>query len=279
MVEMGDGQHGAGTEVHVEEHADGELLVERRPGVVTATFNRPHRMNAMSPPIYGALDALCTSLREDGTVRVLVLRGAGGRAFSAGNEISTFVGMTTGEEGVAYEAGARRVMRGLAELPQVTIAAIDGVCVGGGLAVATFCDLRVATPQSRFGYPIARTLGNVLAAPMLDRCAAVFGESLTREMLLASRLVDAPRAYAVGALAGVCESDELDPYVDRLVGGIVQAAPLTIALTKQQLLRRSDALEASAGDDLLLARAYGSADFREGVRAFVAGEKPRFTGA
>lgn len=261
----------------VEERAGGDLLVGRRPGVVTCTFNRPERMNAMTQPVYDALRDLAAELREDRGVRVVVFRGAGGRAFSAGNEISSFVDMASGEEGVAYEAGVRSVLRALAELDQVSIAAIDGACVGGGLAVATFCDIRVATPQSRFGYPIARTLGNALAAPVLDRCVATFGEPITREMLLASRLVGAERAHAVGAVAEVVEPEELDATVDRMAAGIARAARLTISTTKTQLLRRSDALEASAGDDLLLTEAYGSADFREGVRAFVAGEKPTFS--
>lgn len=260
-----------------EERAGGDLLVDRRPGVVTCTFNRPERMNAMTQPVYDTLRELASELRGDRAVRAVVLRGAGGRAFSAGNEISSFVDMTSGEEGVQYEAGVRSVLRALAELEQVTIAAIDGVCVGGGLAVATVCDVRVATPRSRFGYPIARTLGNALAAPVLDRCVATFGEPITREMLLASRLVGADRAYTAGALAEVVEPEDLDGTVERLTSGITRAAPLTIATTKTQLLRRSDALEASAGDDLLLAEAYGSADFREGVRAFLAGEKPTFS--
>lgn len=263
----------------VEEFADGALVVARDPGVMTLTFNRPERMNAMTPPVYEALRTLAGGLAGNRDVRAVVLRGAGGRAFSAGNEISSFVDMTSGEEGVAYEAGVRSAMRGLAELEQVTIAAVDGVCVRGGLAVATFCDLRIATPHSRFGYPIARTLGNALAASVLDQCVTTFGEPITREMLLASRLISADRAYAVGALAAVVETDELDAEIDRITSGILRAAPLTIATTKAQLLRRSDALEASAGDDLLLTRAYGSADFREGVRAFVAGEKPTFTGS
>src|SRR3546814_6372965 len=120
----------------------------------------------------------CAELREDRSVKALVLCGAGGRAFAAGNEISDFVDA----DAVAYETWIRELLRALFELPQVTIAAIDGVCVGGGLAVATHCDLRIATPNSRFGYTIARTLGNALSAPIGYRCAAAVGESITREM-------------------------------------------------------------------------------------------------
>jgi enoyl-CoA hydratase len=259
--------------------ADGALLLDRADGVVTLTFNRPDRLNAMNEAMFTALAGLIDEAGSDPSIRAIVLRGAGGAAFSAGNEITSFVEMTTGEEVVAFESGVRGVLRRFAELPQVTIAAIDGICVGGGLGIATYCDIRVATPHSRFGYPIARTLGNALAAPMLERCVAIFGESIAREMLLASRLITADRAYAAGALAAVVAADELEGFVASLTKGIRHSAPGTIATTKQQLLRRADALLADEGDEAMLIDRYSSADFREGVRAFTAGEKPTFTGA
>ena len=174
-----------------------DIRVERGDGVVEVTFDRPHRHNAFTREMYAQMRELCAELAEDPQTRVLVLRGAGGRAFAAGNEISDFLE----QDAVAYEDWIRELLESLFALPQVTVAAVDGVCVGGGLAVATHCDLRIATPGSRFGYPIARTLGNALAGSIVYRCASVFGESLTREMLLASRLVDAPRAHAVSLAA------------------------------------------------------------------------------
>jgi enoyl-CoA hydratase len=160
----------------------------------------------------------------------------------------------------------------------VTIAAVDGVCVGGGLAVATHCDVRVATAASRFGYPIARTLGNALSGTVLYRCQSIFGESLTREMLLTSRLVGADRAYGVGALAAVVDSAEaLDAEVLSLVSGIAQASRATIETTKRQLTDRARGLEASLeGEEAMLREVYGGPDFAEGVRAFLAKEKPAF---
>ncbi len=263
---------------HGERHlADGAVLLRRTGSRLEVVFNRPERHNAFTSATYEALLAVCAGLADRPDVRTVVFRGAGGRAFAAGNEISEFVSLTEGADGVAYEAKVGRVLRAVAELPQVTLAAVDGICVGGGLAVATHCDLRVCSEGSRFGYPIARTLGNALSAFIVYRCAAVFGESLTREMLLTSRLVTAERAYAVGAVMAVLPSEELDAEVDRVVDGIEAAAPLTLAATKEQLLRRSDAIEASPADDLVrLEKVYGSADFREGVRAFLAKERPRF---
>ncbi|MCC5742087.1 hypothetical protein LH495_29715, partial [Klebsiella pneumoniae] len=124
---------------------------------------------------------------------------------------------------------------------------------------------------SRFGYPIARTLGNALSAFIVYRCASVFGESLTREMLLASRLVTAERAHAVGAVMDVVAPDELDGAVERLVAGIAQASGQTLRATKEQLLRHADTHEVSPADDVeRLERVYGAPDFAEGVRAFLA---------
>ncbi|HEY9564814.1 MAG TPA: enoyl-CoA hydratase-related protein [Nocardioides sp.] len=249
------------------------LQINRTDGVVEVIFDRPERHNAFTRAMYEGISSLCAELREDRSVKALVLRGAGGRAFAAGNEISDFVDA----DAVAYETWIRELLRALFELPQVTIAAIDGVCVGGGLAVATHCDLRIATPNSRFGYPIARTLGNALSAPIVYRCAAVFGESITREMLLASRLVDAQRAHAVGAVMSVVE--DLDAEVATLLDGIGRASGVTLRTTKSQLVQRSQTLEvAPADDDDVLREVYTGADFSEGVRAFLAKEKPRFTG-
>lgn len=248
-----------------------ELRIDRTDDVVRVTFNRPARHNAFTRDMYAGLRELAGDLREDSSAKVLVLRGAGGRAFAAGNEISDFLE----QDAVAYEDWIRDLLRELYALPQVTVAAVDGVCVGGGLAVATHCDLRIATPHSRFGYPIARTLGNALAAPIVYRCAAVFGEPLTREMLLSARLVGADRAYGVGALTAV--TDDLDAELTSLLDGLTALSGVTISATKRQLLARSAVLEAAPeGDDDLLREVYTGPDFAEGVRAFLAKEKPAF---
>lgn len=248
-----------------------ELQITRGQGVVEVIFNRPERHNAFTTAMYEGIRTLCDELATDTSTRAVVLRGAGGRAFAAGNEISDFLE----NDAAAHEGWIRELLQELFKLPQVTIAAVDGVCVGGGLAVATHCDLRLATPSSRFGYPIARTLGNALSAPIVYRCSTVFGESLTREMLLASRLVTADRAYAAGALMAV--TDDLDGEVEQLLAGIEQASGVTLRTTKQQLLARAEALESAPTQDAeVLREVYAGPDFREGVRAFLAKEKPAF---
>jgi enoyl-CoA hydratase/carnithine racemase len=255
--------------------AEGALLVSEEPGVVEVVLNRPERHNAITAAMYDALEAVVAGLPARDEVHVVVFRGAGGRAFAAGNEISEFVEL--GPRTAAFEARLGRLFAAVAALPQVTVAAVDGVCVGGGLALATHCDLRIATAHSRFGYPIARTLGNALSSPIVYRCAAVFGESIAREMLLASRLVAADRAYAVGAVMEVVE--DLDAGLEPLLSGLLAASPATVRATKEQLLVRSRALEAAPDDDAeRLAGVYAGPDFAEGVRAFLAKEKPAFGG-
>lgn len=259
------------------QRAGGEVLVRRAPSAVEITFSRPAKHNAFTDAMYAALLDLCREVAADPSVRVVVVRGEGGRAFAAGNDISSFLAFESGADGVAYEARIREVLGALESLPQVTIAAVDGICVGGGLAVATTCDLRVATLASRFGYPIARTLGNVLSAPILLRCAEVFGDALTREMLLASRLVAADRAYAVGALLAVVAPEDLETEVWSVIDGVRRSARLTIATTKAQLRASVTGYDPTV-DDGWLETAYGSADFREGVRAFLAKQPPTFHG-
>lgn len=251
--------------------SDEELQIRRTPGVAEVVFNRPERRNAFTSDMYARLRLLCDELSEDESTRVLVLRGAGGKAFAAGNEIADFLVRDV----VTYEASIRALLTRLFELPQVTVAAIDGACVGGGLAVATHCDLRICTPVSRFGYPIARTLGNALSASVVYRCASVFGESLSREMLLTSRLTTADRAYAVGAVMSVV--DDLDAELDTVVQGLLAASGVTLRATKTQLAARATRLESEPESDAaLLTEVYNGPDFAEGVRAFLAKEKPAF---
>lgn len=257
-----------------ESAADGALLVRRADGAILVSFNRPAKLNAFSPATYEYLFSFCEALRSDSSVQVVVFRGEGGAAFAAGNDISSFADMQDGWEGVAYERRVREALDGVRYLPQVTIAEVNGVCVGAGLALATCCDLRLSATTARFGYPIARTLGNALSTPVLQRCLQIFGESLTSEMLLASRLIDAQRAYAAGATMVMVPPDQLDMEATSIVRGILKAAPLTLRVSKEQI-RAVNGAEVPEHESVL-AEVYGSQDFREGVRAFLAGEKPRF---
>jgi enoyl-CoA hydratase/carnithine racemase len=252
-----------------------DLLIERREGCIEVTFNRPEKFNSFTRAMYTQMRELFLATAQDPSIRAVVLRGAGGKAFAAGNDIADFLS----QDQVSYEAEIRTMFDALAALPQVTIAAIDGVCVGGGLGIATFCDVRVATAKSKFGYPIAKTLGNALSSPVLFRCAAVFGESITREMLLTARLVTAGRAYGIGALTEVVEDGEaLTAAVATLVEEIRPLSGVTRRTTKDQLSFRAGVIEqVPDGEEALLRQVYGGPDFAEGVRAFLAKEKPAFS--
>jgi enoyl-CoA hydratase/carnithine racemase len=252
-----------------------DLLIERQTSehgeVVLVTFNRPEKFNAFTRGMYLELRELFLGLADDTSVKVVVLRGAGGKAFAAGNDIEDFLA----QDQVPYEAEIRSMFDALFALPQVTIAAIDGVCVGGGLAIATHCDLRIATPHSRFGYPIAKTLGNALSSPVLFRCAAIFGEAVTREMLLTAKLQSAERAYGLGALTAV--TDSLDETLAELVAQILPLSGVTLRTTKSQLAFRAATLEpVPDGEEALLREVYGGPDFAEGVAAFLGKRKPDF---
>ena len=151
--------------------------------VATLTFNRPEARNAMTWEMYEALVAACERVDTDGELRVLVLRGAGGKAFVAGTDISQFQSFRDREDGIKYEERLDRVLDRLERVSKPTIAQVQGVAVGGGCAIALTCDLRVATPESTFGIPIARTLGNCLSAASYSRLVDLMGPSRVKDLM------------------------------------------------------------------------------------------------
>lgn len=250
----------------MSEHTD-EILIDRRDRVLTVTLNRPEKLNAFTMNMFTALIDLGDQLRSDPTVRVVCFRGAGSRALAAGADISTFTDFTSGDDGVRYEAIVARALQAVSDLPQVTLAVIRGLAVGGGLALATACDLRIAGTAAKVGYPIAATLGNCLSAPVLRRCVAVFGDSLVREMLLTARLVDAQRAFAAGAINELADDDQLDAAVDALTARLARLAPGTQLATKRILAALSTGDDPNDQDEMR--KVYGSNDFRGAVQAFL----------
>ena len=255
------------------------VVVDRDPPIATVTFNRPEARNAMTWPMYDALVESCDALEADAEVRVVVLRGAGGKAFVAGTDIAQFRTFRTAEDGVAYERRIDAVVDRLERLARPTIAAIDGVATGGGCALAAACDLRVCTNRSRFGVPIARTLGNCLSAANHARFLDLVGPARLKEMLFTGRLFSAAEAAAAGLVNRVVEPDELDAAVGEYADAMAANAPLTLRAGKE-MIRRVQAqrrIAASLGRDLI-ASCYTSADFREGVQAFLDKRPPRWTG-
>ena len=253
-----------------------ELLVEQDGGVLTVTFNRPDARNAMTFGMYEGLEAACARAGSDDGVRVLVLRGAGGRAFVAGTDIAQFLEFTSGDDGIAYEERITRVVNRLEDVTVPTVAAVEGAGVGGGLALAAACHLRIATRSSRFGVPIARTLGNCLSMNSYSLLVSHLGPARTLDMLLRARLLSAEEAHGAGFVGELVEDGGLDDALETLVGTLLSHAPLSMAAAGQAVARlRRAALP--DGDDLVRG-VFGSEDFRAGVRAFVAREQVTWRG-
>lgn len=254
----------------------GQVRLTRSGAVATVVFDRPAARNAMTAAMYAQLEAICTELAEDPTLRVAVFRGAGGKAFVAGTDISRFLAFTSGEDGVTYEREMEQHLQAMLKIPVPTVAVIEGYAVGGGLSLAGACDLRIAAVGSRFGTPIARTVGNCLGMESYARLLAAFGESRAKRMLLMAELLSAEEAMAAGFLARLVPPEEIDVALADVVGRLLENAPLTLAVSKEAI-RRIKAVDVPDGDDLIR-RAYGSSDFRAGVTAFGSRTKPVWRG-
>lgn len=244
------------------------------------TINRPDARNAMTWKMYDALVAACDAVDADDNVRVLVLRSAGDKAFISGTDISQFVHFTTPEAPLEYERRMDAIIDRLERVRVPTIAQVQGVAAGGGCAIALACDLRVCAPEARFGVPVARTLGNCLSAANYARLVDLIGPARTKDLMFTGRLIDAAEADALGLVTRLVPQAALDDTVRALAGAIAANAPLTIRASKEAV-RRIQAhrrLPPHLADDLV-SLCYGSADFREGVTAFLAKRPPHWTGA
>jgi enoyl-CoA hydratase/carnithine racemase len=251
-----------------------ELVVTEDGPVLTVLFNRPAQRNAMTWTMYEGLVAACERADGEDAIRVLVLRGAGGAAFVAGTDIAQFARFTSGADGVEYERRTTEILTRLAAVTVPTVGVIEGFCVGAGLAIAAACDLRIATPGSRFGVPIARTLGNCLSAGTLALISGHFGPARTLDLLLTARLGTARELEPTGFLSEI--TDDPDAALAALVKQLVTHAPLTMWATKAALRRLRDASTVPDAD--ILAAVYGSADFRTGVAAFTGKQSSNWTG-
>ncbi|GAA3074346.1 enoyl-CoA hydratase/isomerase family protein [Pseudonocardia yunnanensis] len=253
-----------------------DLLVDRDGPVLRVIFNRPASHNALTFAMYEGLHDACERADAEDDVKVLVLRGAGGRAFVSGTDIAQFEGFD-GPAGVAYEERISRVVRRLEDTTVPTVAAVDGYCIGGGLALAAACDLRIATAASRFGVPVARTLGNCLSMDTYALLLGHLGPARTLDMLLRARLLSAEEVHAAGFVTQLADDTAaLDAALDETVDALASHAPLSMWATKQSLVRLRRA-GLPNGDDIV-ARVYGSADFQAAVRSFGAKERATWKG-
>jgi enoyl-CoA hydratase/carnithine racemase len=258
-----------------------DLLFAVEGGIARLTLNRPQARNALTFGMYQGLIDACARIEADGDIKALVITGAGDKAFAAGTDIAQFRSFSSAQDAIAYERFMDRVMGALERLPVPTIAAIAGACTGGGAAIAAACDLRLATRDARLGFPIARTLGNCLSLGNLRRLSALIGPARVKDMIFTARLVGAEEALAIGLVGEVLpDAETLATRATELAALVASHAPLTLRATKEGLRRLQDADEAGAerpGDDLIRL-CYTSADFREGMEAFLAKRAPAWTG-
>jgi enoyl-CoA hydratase len=257
---------------------DNDLLFTTADGIGLVTLNRPKARNALTFEMYARIGEICRGIKLGGPVKVLVFTGAGDKAFAAGTDISKFREFKSGADGIAYEATMAREFDAIDGCEVPTIAAIAGACTGGGAAIAACCDIRIASADMKFGFPIARTLGNTLSAGNLAKLVSIVGTPRVVDMLLTTRLIEATEALASGLVTEVLpDHAQLMTRVMALAGQMTTQAPITMSTTKI-LLRRLRQASAQVDDSDQIARAYGSADFREGLDAFLAKRTPNWTG-
>jgi enoyl-CoA hydratase len=255
--------------------SDGKVHFAVADGVAKIVFDRPLTRNAMTWAMYDQLAAVCSMIAADSNVRVATFRGAGG-TFVAGTDISQFETFTSAEDGVAYEQRMESVIAAIETLQVPTVAVVEGAAMGGGLMITTACDLRIAAGDARFGAPIARSLGNCLSIANTARLIGAFGADRTKRMLLLADSISAEEALACGFVAQVAASDAMEQTVSAICLRLLSHAPITMQIIKESIRRiRSAALP--DGDDLIRL-AYGSDDFKIGVRAFVSKEQPHWRG-
>ncbi len=250
----------------------------RDDGIAIATLNRPEARNALTFDMYERLAGICRKITPNGPVKVLIVTGAGAKAFAAGTDISAFRDFRTREQAIAYEAKMDAVLGAIETCAVPTVAAIAGACTGGGGAIAACCDLRIATRDMKFGFPIARTLGNCLSMTNLARLSELIGPARTKDILFTARLIEAEEARACGLVSEVLDDHSaLMARAVELARLLITHAPLTMRATKEALRRLRDA-GAPGRDHDLIAMCYASEDFREGMDAFLAKRTPQWKG-
>ena len=251
-----------------------DLLYEQRDGIGHVTFNRPQARNALTFPMYERLAEIAAS---PGDIRVLIITGSGEKAFAAGTDINQFRAFDGAADAIAYEARIDRILGALEQSAVPTIAAIAGACTGGGAAIAAACDLRIAAQNARFGFPIARTLGNCLSMSNIARLAALVGAARVTEMIFTARLFSAAEALSVGLVTEVLtDAPALHARAVELAHLLAGHAPLTMRATREALRRLRGNLPP---DEDLIRLCYTSQDFQEGMDAFLTKRPPVWRGA
>jgi len=253
-----------------------QLVFELRGKIAYVTFDHVAARNAMTVAMYESLKSICQDIAKNSDIRAVVFRGAGGKSFVSGSDIAQFTSFKDGEDGVRYEEAIHEYLNPLATLPMPTIAVIDGMAVGGGLAIATCCDFRISTPDAKFGVPIARTLGNCLYPGNIAWLAAHMGMNIVRRMLLLAEMIPASELKIQGYLLATYDAEQLGKEADALAERLASLAPITQKASKLTMARIIASQLPDCQD--LIRETYGSNDFKNGVASFLKGESPVWTG-
>ncbi|MBE3560458.1 MAG: enoyl-CoA hydratase/isomerase family protein [Ktedonobacteraceae bacterium] len=263
------------TQEFTNQQEEGKVLLELIGPVATLTISRPAALNALTWTMYQQLESHLDYLVHNDTIRAVIMRGAG-KAFAAGTDIAQFQGFTVAE-GLRYERKMEAIFEKVEGFPKPVIAAIHGYAVGAGLFLSAACDLRYATPISRFGAPIARTMGNALSLKNYARLETAFGTMRVSEMLFTARLFTAEEALQYGFLTEIIDEERIFAHVNEIARQVSLHAPLTMWAAKEAR-RRLRASQPDIPFDDVLARIYTSQDFAEGIRAYVEKRKPKWQG-
>lgn len=261
-------------------YADGKLIARRENGLGWLIFNNPERRNALSLAMWQGIAEIVREYEADPQVRVIILKGAGDKAFTAGADISRFETERGTPEGIgAYEKATGDAYGAVREAAKPTIARIHGFCMGGGMAMAISCDLRVAAEGAVFGIPAAR-LGVGYGYDAVKTLVDLVGPSFAKEVLYTARKFTAAEAAGMGLINRAVPEAELDTAVADMAGRIAENAPLTIAAVAATVtdLLRDPSERDRAACDTKVAACFASADFEEGRKAFLEKRKPQFRG-
>jgi len=258
-----------------------KMLSRKEGSVGYMIFNNPEKHNAVSLEMWDAASRIMSDFAQDDAIRIVVITGAGGKAFVSGADISRFESERANEEAQArYNEIVARANDSLYDFPKPTIAMIRGYCIGGGLGLAVCCDLRICSDNSKFAIPAAK-LGLGYGYPGIKRLADLVGPSFAKEIFYTARQFDAAEAQTMGLVNRVVPADQLETYVKGYAETIGGNAPLTVNAVKfiaNQTVADEDKRDLARCADLVK-RCFASKDYIEGRRAFMEKRKPAFTGA